>query len=200
MVAVLAFQHIECSEGDLFVDDEWQNVTISSKFLVPEIKWSQNVDGSIKVCLPLQTKWIRSRDKIDTKGKSRKATQLKLQKKWRHVRSNLMKKIGSKYEDVFTYTVMERVQDKKAELGKAESFFVTTFFNIGEMNKSELDLKCSDGTQCAYPVNSPPSCFISISPKKKVGKMFSIPIALAKEFKYKGLKVKFFEELPECSC
>ena len=52
-----------------------------------------------------------------------------------------MKKIGSKYEDIFTITVMETVHDVDT---KKITFFLSAFFHVGEIKKSELDLRCSD--------------------------------------------------------
>ena len=202
LMIVVAFQHIECSAHGLLVG-KWTNVTIPSKYFSPEIiKWSLNADKkSVRVCLPLQTKWIQTRQRINPIKGKRKATEDEFQRIWKHIRGNLMKKIGSKYEDIFTITVMETVRDVDT---KKITFFLSAFFHVGEIKKSELDLRCSDevGSKlCAYHVNRPPSCFTSINPKMRVDKSYSIPISLAEEFKSdKTLTATFFKELPGCSC
>ena len=174
-------------------------MNLPKNLMSPIIKWSAST-GSIKVCLPVKTKWIQTRKRINPKEK-RQSMRLEFEKIWKRIHKNLMKTMKeSSFQDVFTYTVMEKVKNPKT---KKATFFVSAYFKIPEnKNESDFDLSCSDSPEdkkiCAYFVYTPPTCFISISPKKKVDKSYSIPIS--KQLGQNSLGIHFFEELQGCSC
>lgn len=193
LVAIVALQIIILSKGE---DEVWEQVKLPKELLSPIIKVSNNT-GTVKVCLPVITKWVRFRSKL--KGRMSRRMRMNLQRKWKRIHHNVMDKMAnSSFRDILTFTIKERTN--------TSSMFLSVYFKVPESVTEEgMVLSCSDKDEvdqrnCAGLAKVPPMCFSAITQKMIVDKIYTIPISKQLGID-KSLGIfSFKEDDEECSC
>jgi len=172
-----------------FISCEWEDVKHSDGFLAPNLKIAKSED-STQLCFPDSSKWVKVRDRLDTKGP--KSLRIGISDEWKSIYERIMVAMKKRnIKTVFTYTVEEKID--------ATNKYITFFFKLSDNENIVLDLSCSKdrSRNCAVIANEPPACFKGIRGKEERAKtniIYSFPIEDNKVEKFKEI------DFERCNC